>query len=220
LTAVTIPNSVITIGDQAFASCYKLTNATIPESVTSIGGQAFYGCISLTKVAIPNGVTSIGLGTFESCYGLTNVAIGTSVTNVADWAFAWCYNLSSIHVAGNAPSAGSNAFYYAGIWTTGVTTIYYLPGTTGWGMTFAGLPTAIWQPLVQASDGSFGVRTNQFGFNISWASGQVVVVEACTNLANPIWSSLQTNILASDTLYFSDPQWTNYAGRFYRFRSP
>jgi hypothetical protein len=47
----------------------------------------------------------------------------------------------------------------------------------------------------------------------------VIVVEACTNLANPIWLSLSTNILTGDSSYFSDPQWTNYPGRFYRLRS-
>jgi uncharacterized delta-60 repeat protein len=67
---------------------------------------------------------------------------------------------------------------------------------------------------------SFGVRTNQFGFNINWASGMVVVVEACTNLAHPIWSPVGTNTLISGSSYFSDPAWTNYPGRFYRLRSP
>ena len=75
-------------------------------------------------------------------------------------------------------------------------------------------------PQARSANASFGVRSNQFGFNIAWASGQVVVVEACTNLANPVWSPLRTNALNSDTLYFSDPQWTNYPARFYRVRSP
>ena len=48
----------------------------------------------------------------------------------------------------------------------------------------------------------------------------VVVVEASTNLANPIWSPLATNTLTSGSSYFSDPQWTNYPGRFYRLRWP
>ncbi len=98
--------------------------------------------------------------------------------------------------------------------------IYYLPGTTGWGPTFADRPTALWLPAMQTSDTSFGIQTNQFGFNIQWASGQTVVVEACTNLYNPNWQSLQTNTLTTGTSYFSDPQWANYPDRFYRLRSP
>jgi hypothetical protein len=47
------------------------------------------------------------------------------------------------------------------------------------------------------------VRTNWFGFNITGSSNFVVVVEACTNLANPIWSRLQTNTLTGGSSYFS-----------------
>jgi hypothetical protein len=47
-----------------------------------------------------------------------------------------------------------------------------------------------------------------------------VVVEACTDLALPDWSPVGTNTLVEGWSYFSDPEWTNYANRFYRLRSP
>jgi hypothetical protein len=47
-----------------------------------------------------------------------------------------------------------------------------------------------------------------------------VAVDACTNPAKPVWTPLQTNTLTADTLYFSDPQWTNHPVRFYRLRRP
>ena len=65
---------------------------------------------------------------------------------------------------------------------------------------------------------SLGINANGFGFNINWASGQTVVVEASTNFAD--WQPVDTNKLATDSAYFSDPQWTNYPDRFYRLRSP
>ena len=51
-------------------------------------------------------------------------------------------------------------------------------------------------------------------------SGKILVVEACTNLANASRSAAQTNSLTGGWSYFSDPQWTNYPARFYRLRSP
>ena len=65
-----------------------------------------------------------------------------------------------------------------------------------------------------------GVRSNSFGFTISWATNISVVVQACTNLANPVWTPLATNPLVGGTNYFSDPEWTNYPRRFYRITTP
>jgi hypothetical protein len=75
-------------------------------------------------------------------------------------------------------------------------------------------------PLILKHSSSFGVKTNGFGFSISWAAHASVVVEASTNLAIPTWSLVATNALTSGTCYFSDPQWTNYPSRLYRLRSP
>jgi hypothetical protein len=100
-------------------------------------------------------------------------------------------------------------------------TIYYLPGTTGWSAfsTATGVPIVPWflpNPVVLNNEPSFGVQTNQFGFNISWATNASVVVQACTNLANPVWLPVVTNTLTNGTFYFSDANWTNYHNRFYR----
>ena len=75
-------------------------------------------------------------------------------------------------------------------------------------------------PRMENNDASFGVRSNQFGFNLSWADGRTVVDEASTTLTNPSWRSVSTNTLVDRSSYFSDSQWTNHPGRFYRIRSP
>jgi hypothetical protein len=94
--------------------------------------------------------------------------------------------------------------------------VYYLPGTTGWGTTFDGVPAVLWNPQAQTSDGSFGVQSNQFGFNITGTTNIPVVVEACTNVSNPNWLPLLNCTLTNGIVYFSDPRWTNYPSRFYR----
>jgi hypothetical protein len=157
-----------------------------------------------------DGVTSIGEAAFGHCYSLTNVTIPSSVTNIGISSFVYCTNLTSIYFRGNVPSIGMSAFD-----RDPNAIIYYLPGTTGWSTNAGGLPASLWRPQI-SEDGSFGVQSNQFGFNINWASGMVAVIEACTNLTDSDWTPIQTNTLSANSTYFSDPNWTNKATCFYR----
>jgi hypothetical protein len=95
-----------------------------------------------------------------------------------------------------------------------------LATTSGWGATLAGLPTLPWNPRIQTNDSIFGIGTNRFNFRVTGPVNLQIVVQACTNLANPVWSSLQTNILSGGAATFSDPQWINYRSRFYRILAP
>lgn len=69
-----IANSGMThIGNSAFYYCSSLTAVTIPDSVISIGAGAFTGCSSLGSVDIPSSVTSIGNSAFANCTSLSDV---------------------------------------------------------------------------------------------------------------------------------------------------
>ncbi len=110
LTSITIPDSVTSIGNEAFGLCTRLTSITIPDSVTTIGDGAFYRCSALTSITIGNGVTSIGERAFSSCSDLTSITIPDSVTSIGDSAFLECSSLSSITFLGTAPTVGANSF--------------------------------------------------------------------------------------------------------------
>jgi hypothetical protein len=123
--------------------------------------------------------------------------------------------LEGVYFLGNAPGANSSVFL-----GDDNLIVYYPTGAAGWGREFDGVLTAPWSLRLRCGSVPFGVGTNGFGFSISGIVGLVVVVEASTNLDNPIWSALATNTLTSGSAYFSDPQWTDYPTRFYRLRSP
>jgi len=240
LTGVSLTVGLTNIGRQAFASCANLVQVAIPGSVTLLQEGAFQDCLSLATITIPGSVTSIGYGAFTSCSGLTNVVILDGVATIAKHAFYectaladvliprtvtcigiesffFCTNLSAVCFAGNAPSIDFYAFDF-----DDQATLYYLPGTTGWTATCAGRPTAPWllpNPLILNHSPGFGVQTNHFGFIISWATSTPVVVEACTNLAQPAWLPVKTNTLAGGSAYFVDPELANRPRRYYRLRA-
>jgi hypothetical protein len=215
LTGLTIGTSVISIGDNAFAYC-PLASVTIPNSVTSIGYGAFTSDSSLTNLIIGNSVTNIGEEAFDFCTSLASVTFPASVTSIGYAAFYYCTNLTGAYFQGNAPSGGdSYVFYY-----DSQATVYDLPKTDGWTSWFGTRPVVQWNLPPQINLASVGMQMNQFGFNLTGFSSQVVVVEACTDLANPVWLPVATNTLTGGTSYFSDPQCTNYPARYYRLHSP
>ena len=110
-TTYTIPDSVTTIGYQAFYYCDSLTSVNIPDSVTEIGNNAFIYCDSLTSVNIPDSVTTIGEGAFSHCEGLTSVTIPDSVTTIGENAFDCCTGLTSVTIGDGVTTIGDGAFY-------------------------------------------------------------------------------------------------------------
>ena len=125
LTSVTIPDSVTTIGIDAFSHCDSLTSVTIPDSVTEIGMWAFGFCRSLTSVTIPDSVTTIGHSVFRNCTSLTSVTIHDGVTTIGDYEFEGCSSLTSVTIPDSVTTIGYSAFSDC----SSLTSVYCKPTT-------------------------------------------------------------------------------------------
>ena len=166
MASVTIPNSVTEIKLAAFCACRNLKSVSIPGSVNNVGKTAFNDC-GLTNVMLGAGVKNIDNGAFEECVHLTTVAIPKSVTNIADLAFSRCTGLRDVTIGEGVTSLGSYAFSGCTSLThvifkgnapnrvradpfrnAGTVTVYYLPGTKGWGPEFCGHPTQCGEPKI------------------------------------------------------------------------
>jgi hypothetical protein len=138
LASVAIPGSVKSIQFETFESCIGLTNVTMGDGVTSIEEGAFNYCTSLASATISATVTNIGIEAFLSCGQLTSLVIPASVTSISSNAFSFCTRLANVYFQGNPPAPGAFVFLY-----DTDAKAYYLPGTTGWKSTYAGIPTEL-----------------------------------------------------------------------------
>lgn len=86
LKSVTLENGITVIPTSCFANCGKITEITIPASIINIGDNAFYNT-SLKNLVIPDGVQTIGIQAFRGTQ-LTNVSIPASVTVIWENAFS------------------------------------------------------------------------------------------------------------------------------------
>ena len=98
--AFNIPNTVVTIEENAFAES-TISSVTIPNSVKTIGNWAFSGCVNLRTVTLPASVTEIGEGVFGGCTNLTSVRIPASVKTIQKWTFEGCEALTDVYYDGS-----------------------------------------------------------------------------------------------------------------------
>lgn len=110
LREISIPNSVRRIGDGAFSSCCSLRTISIPKDVRTIGDNTFSSCSSLREISIPEGVTSFGNYAFQNCYLLEEISIPESVRSIGNGAFAGCKSLEKISIPKDVSNIGEYVF--------------------------------------------------------------------------------------------------------------
>lgn len=96
MTTIQLPNSVRTIGMNAFEGCSALSFVNIPEGVESIGESCFSDCGSLLSVKLPNSLKEMGEETFRGCSSLDTIYLGNGLDTISSKAFDGCTSLTSV----------------------------------------------------------------------------------------------------------------------------
>ena len=114
IVEISIPNTVTSIGETAFADCSSLKSINLPVNNTykTISQNTFSGCTNLKGIVIPNQITTIGVNAFRNCKSLSSLEIPASVTAINDMAFYSCNGLRNITFRGEngTVAIGSLAF--------------------------------------------------------------------------------------------------------------
>jgi len=158
-----IPSSVVGIKRAAFINC-SLTGVAIPASLTSVGDYAFSTCSSLSEIAVAEGnanYRSLDGVLFNKAMsslvqypgGITgsSFTVSASINRIEGGAFSGCSDLTGVYFKGDRPGCvGLGAFSGADN-----VTVYYLPGSAGWGEPFFADRPAVFLPYLYtvAGDG-------------------------------------------------------------------
>ena len=130
---LTIPETlggcpVVGIGYEAFQNSSQLSAVTMPDSVRSIGSYAFAWCDELSEIRLSDTVTTIGNYAFEGC-PLRSIVIPATVQDIGSYVFSSCSQMSSVMFAGDAPASVVSSVY--GNAPGGLTT-FVRAGSKGW----------------------------------------------------------------------------------------
>lgn len=138
-----IPNTVTSLGANAFSHCVGLTSINIPSSVTTIDNNAFYACSGLTTITVNSNNTVydsrnnckaiIKTSTNELIAGCKNTVIPNTVTSIGRYAFSYRYGSGSsynITIPASVTSIGYGA-YLGGYGIASITMLPEVPPTLG-----------------------------------------------------------------------------------------
>lgn len=126
MQSVSLPDSLSSVGANAFMNCTLLTAISIPEGCV-VGSGAFMNCSSLESITFPSGTTKINERCFDGCSGLKSVSLPESVTEIATLAFRNCSSLSDISLSSVVRIGGgafNNCTSLGSVDLSSVTTLY------------------------------------------------------------------------------------------------
>jgi hypothetical protein len=96
IETVSLPESLVELGDYAFSGCASLTAITLPESVKVINDYAFENCSNVKTIELGMGVETFGTAIFMNCVSLESVNIPATVNTMVGNPFINCPSLAEL----------------------------------------------------------------------------------------------------------------------------
>lgn len=110
LAEVVLPNTLTSVGEDAFRGCSSLKKVTLPAADTNYG-TAVFRASAVEEVIIPEGCVTIGQQMFYSCTNLTKISFPASLKTIGTDAFRGAKALSgNVFIPANVEVVGANAF--------------------------------------------------------------------------------------------------------------
>ena len=109
-SSVSLPGSLLSIGEEAFSNATFLKSIILPDGLRSIGPCAFMNCSSLKQITLPGSISSIGSSAFSDCTGLTSLTLSEGLTQLGDFAFENCTALTTVTLPSTLTDPGNAPF--------------------------------------------------------------------------------------------------------------
>lgn len=98
LTSVTIPESVLEMGDAPFFGCSALKSVVLPNNFTEYGSSLFWACRNLENVTLGDKLQVIGYACFKDCSSLSSIDLPISINCIKSEAFSGCSRISEFNL--------------------------------------------------------------------------------------------------------------------------
>ncbi len=115
LERVSLPETLVSLGDEVFWGCSRLSEVSGGEGVSEIGSGVFRDCKSLEAYELPVELTEVAEAMFDGCSALSYVGLGSDVGRIAPLAFKDCTELATIDLPSELYEIGERAFAGAGL---------------------------------------------------------------------------------------------------------
>ncbi len=110
LREINLPNTITSIGDEAFSDCNKLEKINLPCGLENLGCWAFLRCEKLLSITIPDSVKTINKCAFSGCKSLVKLTLPQSLEKIDEMAFCDCKSLVNVDIPDGIKSVARNAF--------------------------------------------------------------------------------------------------------------